>query len=151
MTQATRRIGRQIEAQKPAAPLRFLLMSSVSVHRDRAHGRRRGLFRRAFLWLVRTLVPPAPDNQRAADFLIQQIGSDSAFMERVAVRPDTLLDGLVSQDTLSRDLTHRVLAPASTQRANIAHFLCELLSDPATWAAWKGTLPAITNAPNKGT
>jgi hypothetical protein len=49
-------------------------MSSVSVHQPGKLDARRGAFERAFLWLLRGLLPPARDNQQAADFLRQAIG-----------------------------------------------------------------------------
>jgi hypothetical protein len=30
--------------------------------------------------------------------------------------------------------------------ANVAHFMCELTTDPEVWAAWRGRLPVIVNA-----
>jgi hypothetical protein len=30
--------------------------------------------------------------------------------------------------------------------ANVAHFMCELLTDPKAWADWKSKLPVIINA-----
>jgi hypothetical protein len=30
--------------------------------------------------------------------------------------------------------------------ANVAHFMCELATDPEAWAAWQGKLPVIVNA-----
>lgn len=91
-------------------------------------------------------MPPAKDSQRAADFLIETIDPNDAHVEWVAVRPDTLLDGAVPEYGLSADLTNSVFAPGSTNRANVAHFMCELLADPAAWATCKGKLPAINNA-----
>ncbi len=146
VTQATKRLCRQIEALSPATPIKFVLMSSVSVHRSRAYDRRRGAFERAFLWLLRCLVPPAKDNQRAADFLIQTVGPSHPFVEWVAVRPDSLLEGEVSPYERSEELTHSVFAPASTNMANVAHFMCELIANPSTWATWRGKLPVIYNS-----
>ena len=30
-----------------------------------------------------------------------------------------------------------------TNMANVAHFMCELATDPEVWAAWRGRLPVI--------
>ncbi len=30
--------------------------------------------------------------------------------------------------------------------ANVAHFMCELVTNPTTWDGWKGKLPVIVNA-----
>ena len=36
--------------------------------------------------------------------------------------------------------------PGETNRANVAHFMCELATDAEVWAAWRGKLPVIVNA-----
>jgi hypothetical protein len=74
VTRATTRLCRAIEAARPASPVKLVLMSSVSVHQPGKLDARRGAFERAFLWLLRGLLPPARDNQQAADFLRQAIG-----------------------------------------------------------------------------
>lgn len=47
VVQATTRLCRAIEAGQPAAPVRFILMSSVSVNRPTHLDTRRGMFERA--------------------------------------------------------------------------------------------------------
>ena len=39
-----------------------------------------------------------------------------------------------------------LFAPGRTNMANVAHFMCELVTSPKTWAEWNGKLPVITNA-----
>ena len=81
VTRATTRLCRGIEALAPATPVKFILMSSVSVHRPRCLDRRRGAFERAFLRLLRCVLPPARDNQQAANDLLERIGPDDAFVQ----------------------------------------------------------------------
>ena len=69
VTRAVTRVCGVIETLQPAEPVRFILMSSVSVNRPSGLDSRRGMFDKAVLWLLRGLVPPARDNQSAADFL----------------------------------------------------------------------------------
>jgi uncharacterized protein YbjT (DUF2867 family) len=146
VTRATTRLCRGIEALRPAEPVKLVLMSSVSVNRPGGLDTRRGAFERAVVWLICALVPPAKDNQRAADFLHENIGVSNPFVQWAAVRPDTLLDGDVSEYTLHEGLVSSLFAPASTNMANVAHFMCELLTNPQTWADWKARLPVIINA-----
>ena len=87
---------------------------------------------------MRGLVPPARDNQRAAEFFARQIGADNATVEWVAVRPDTLLDGDVTEYRLHDELVSSIFKPDETNMANVAHFMCELTTDEATWQRWKG-------------
>ena len=146
VTRATTRLCRGIEAIEPAAPVKFILMSSVSVHRSRGLDTRRGPLERAFLCLLRGVLPPARDNQRAADFLLEKIARDNAFVQWVVVRPDSLLEGEVSEYALHEGLVNSLFAPGSTNMANVAHVICELVTNPKTWADWKSKLPVVINA-----
>lgn len=145
VTRALARLCGAVEGVRPAQPIKVVLMSSVSVNRPRGLDARRGPLERAFLWAIRRLVPPANDNQCAADFLVQRLGTNHAFIEWVAVRPDTLVEGDVSEYAVHEAITHSVFSPGRTNMANVAHFMCELVTTPETWAAWRGKLPVITN------
>lgn len=146
VTRATMRLCRGVEALQPPAPVKFILMSSVSVNRPRRLDNRRGSFERAFLWMLRGVLPPAKDNQGAADFLLEKIGPNNAFVQWAVVRPDSLLEGEVSEYALHEGLVNSLFAPGSTNMANVAHVICELMTNPKTWAHWKSKLPVITNA-----
>jgi nucleoside-diphosphate-sugar epimerase len=146
VTRATARLCRGIEALRPAAPVKLVLMSSVSVHRPGGLDSRRGWFERAFMSMLRGLIPPARDNQRAADFLREEIGSSNPFVQWAVVRPDTLLEGDVTEYGLHEALVSSLFAPARTNMANVAHFMCELVTDPRAWEEWKGRMPVIVDA-----
>ncbi len=146
VTRATRRLCRAIEATRPAAPVKFILMSSVSVNRPHGLDTHRGSAARAVLWILRGLVPPTRDNQRASNFLLDKIGAGNPFVEWVSVRPDSLLSGEVSKYTLHEGLVNDLFRPGKTNMANVAHFMCELATNPQTWADWKGKLPVIVNS-----
>lgn len=146
VTRATTRLCRAVEMTQPPAPVRFILMSSVSVNRPGRLDTRRGSFERTFLRVLCAVLPPAKDNQRAADFLFEKIGPNSAFVHWVAVRPDSLREGEVSAYTSHEGLVNSLFAPGSTNMANVAHFMCELVTNSETWAIWRGKLPVIVNA-----
>jgi uncharacterized protein YbjT (DUF2867 family) len=146
VTRATTRLCRAIEALQPAKPVKFILMSSVSVNRPQRLDARRGTFERAVVWMIRALVPPAKDNQRAADFLCGDIGKTNPLVQWVAVRPDSLLEGGVSEYALHEGLVSSLSDPDSTNMANVAHFMCELATDPDLWDDWNGKLPVVVNA-----
>jgi hypothetical protein len=146
VTRATTRLCRGVEALQPASPVKFILMSSVSVNRPGGLDTRRGFVERALLRMLCGVVPPAKDNQRAADFLLEKIGPSNAFVQWAIVRPDSLMEGEVSKYALHEGLVNSLFAPGKTNMANVAHFMCELVTTPKTWADWKGKLPVITNA-----
>ncbi len=145
VTRATTRLCCGIEALRPPAPVKFILMSSVSVNRPGGLDRIRGSFEKAFLWMLCGVLPPAKDNQRAADFLLEKVGPSNAFVQWVVVRPDSLLEGDVSKYTLHEGLVNGLFTPGSTNMDNVAHFMCELVANPKTWSDWKDKLPVIVN------
>jgi NAD(P)-dependent dehydrogenase (short-subunit alcohol dehydrogenase family) len=149
VTQSATRVCRAIETLQPAKPVKFILMSSVSVNQPAGRAARRGGLGWGYVALIRGLVPPAKDNQRAADFLCRGIGTANPFVEWVAVRPDTLLEGQVTDYSLHDSLVSSLFRPDSTNRANVAHFMCELAQNPQAWDAWRFRLPVVINAASK--
>jgi nucleoside-diphosphate-sugar epimerase len=145
VTQAARRVCRAAATLQPEQPVRFVLMSSVAVNRPGRADARRGSFERALLWLQRGLVPPGRDNQRAADFLLETMGQHGGHVEWTAVRPDTLREGDISPYVVHEALVDGLFRPGETARANVADFMCELVTDDAVWDRWRGRLPVIVN------
>ena len=145
VTRAATRLCRAIEALQPTEPIKFLLVSSVSVNRPGGADTRRGKLERAFVWMIRSLLPPAKDNQQAADFLNDSIGTANPFVQWATIRPDALKEGDAARYTLHEGLVNSLFAPASTNMANVAHFMCELVTNPQVWNEWKGKLPVIIN------
>lgn len=146
VTVATTRLCRAIEAAQPTSPVKFVLMSSVSVNQPAGRDTRRGAFERGLVRILRWAVPPAKDNQAAANFLCDSIGTASSFIQWIAVRPDTLREGDVSRYALHESLVSSLFRPGSTNMANVAHFMCEVVCDEASWDRWRGKLPVIVNA-----
>jgi len=93
---AVRHVHCAVAALRPPCPLRFVLMSSVSVNRPGGQDSRRGRLERLILALIRALVPPAWDNQKAAVFLSVGLGAADPFLRWSVPRPDTLVDGELS-------------------------------------------------------
>jgi len=133
-------------ALRPAEPVRLVLMSSVSVNRPARADARRGAGERAFTWLVRALLPPARDNQRAADFLALEVGAAAPFAEWVVVRPDSLVDGEVSAYRTHDGIVSSLFRADATRLANVAHFMAELVTDDAAWRRWRGKMPVLVDA-----
>jgi len=134
-------------ALRPGVPVRLVLMSSVSVNRPARADARRGGGERAFAWLLRALLPPARDNQRAADFLALEIGAAAPFVEWVVVRPDSLIDGEVSAYRTHDGIVSSLFRADGTRRANVAHFMAELVTDDAAWRTYRGKMPVVVDAP----
>jgi uncharacterized protein YbjT (DUF2867 family) len=146
VARSVERVYRATRELRPAQPVRLILMTSVSVNRPGGLDTRRGRSERAALWTLRGLVPPARDNQRAADFLNDVIEAADPYAQWVVVRPDSLKEGDVTEYALHEGLVDSLFRPGETNRANVAHFMCELATDAEAWAAWQARLPVIVNA-----
>jgi nucleoside-diphosphate-sugar epimerase len=147
VTEATRRLCAAVRNQRPARPVRYVLMNTVG-------NRHRGLHepvspgQRAVIALVRWLVPPHADNEQAAEYLRREVGGGAGALEWVVVRPDSLQNAEeVGAYTLHPSPTRSaIFNPGKTSRINVAHFMAALISEDDTWAKWKGQMPVIYNA-----
>ena len=147
VTRTVARLARAAEAVRAAAPVRLVLMSSVSVDHPLGGDAPRTAAERALLRVLFALVPPVRDNQRAADHLCREVGAAHPAVQWVIVRPDSLVAGEAGSYVLDESLAISLFRPESTSMANVAHFMCELVTRPDLWEAWRGKLPVIVNAP----
>lgn len=147
VAQAVLRIARAAQALHVSPALRLVLMSTVSVNAPSGLDGRRGGFERAVVSALRAALPPARDNQRAADFLCHTIGPTHPLLEWVIVRPDTLIDGEISPYAVHPGLVASLFHPENSTISNVAHFLCMLACEPGAWEEWKGRLPVIVDVP----
>ena len=147
VTRAVRRLSRVVETGKPASPVRFVVMTSVSVNHPAQIESVRGQGQRLFLALLRGAVPPARDNQAVANFLYATVGPTPPYTPWVVVRPDSLLDGEVSRFSTHENLVSSLFAPRTSRMANVARFLCDLATEPETFAVWQGKLPVVVDDP----
>ena len=146
VTQAVAKACAAIHALKPEKALKFVLMSSVSVNSPGAADARRGGLEKALLWVMRGLVPPASDNQNAADYLRDRIGLVDPAIQWVVVRPDSLTEGDVSEYKVHESLVSSLFKPKATAMANVAHFMCELVTEPRLWDECKEKMLVIVDA-----
>jgi NAD(P)H-binding len=146
VTRAISNLAAAVRAGRPSTRARFILMNTVAVEQPGTVEKARTTAQRLLMWVMRLLVPAARDNQRAAEFLALTIGASDPHIEWVAVRPDTLRDGGVTDYRLHDALVSSIFRPATTNMANVAHFMCELTCDDGAWTRWKGRMPVIVNA-----
>jgi len=99
------------------------------------------------IWLLRLLLPPHVDNEKAADFLRTEIGQDDSEIEWAAVRPDSLIDEpeMTDYEEHASPIRDTIFDAASTSRINVAHFMAKLITDHGKWNKWKGQMPVIYN------
>ncbi|MEN8201836.1 MAG: NAD(P)-binding oxidoreductase [Bacteroidota bacterium] len=146
VTDATRRLCAAIEANTSMPPGKYVLMNT-SGNRNRDLKEQISFLQRLVLGLIRLLLPPQPDNEKAADYLRTGIGQNHKTIEWVAVRPDSLVNEahVSDYDLHPSPIRSALFNPGKTSRINVAHFIADLITDKAKWDAWKGQMPVIYN------
>lgn len=145
---ATRRLCNAVLASNKASqPTRFVLMNTSGViNPDQKE--KVSFAHMCVIWLLRLLLPPHTDNEKAAKYLRKQIGQDDNAIEWVAVRPDDLID----EDQVTTYTSHpsptrsAIFRAGKTSRINVGHFMAELICNDEMWNQWKGEMPVIYNA-----
>ncbi|QND53251.1 SDR family oxidoreductase [Phyllobacterium sp. 628] len=143
---ATRRLCKAVITGKPQQPVKFVLMNTAG-NSNRDLSERVSWAEKCVIGLVRLLVPPHADNEKAADFLRVEIGQTHPDIEWAAVRPDSLTnaDAITDYDEHPSPIRSAIFNPGSTSRINVAHFMAELVTNPDKWRRWKGQMPVIYN------
>jgi nucleoside-diphosphate-sugar epimerase len=135
-----------IKECSPGEPVRFVLMNTVG-NRNRDLHEPVSILHGLILALIRLLVPPHSDNEKAADFLRLKIGQKNAWIEWAAVRPDTLIDQdeVTAYELYASPVRSAIFNPGKTSRINVGNFMARLLLENDLWAQWKGQMPVIYN------
>ncbi len=146
VTDATRRLCDAIKANQPENPVRFVLMNTTG-NRNRDIPERVSFAEKCVFGLLRLLLPPQADNEKAADYLRTKIGKDSRVIEWVVVRPDTLIDesDVTEYDVYPSPIRSAIFNAGKTSRINVGHFMADLITDDAQWNRWKGQMPVLYN------
>lgn len=147
VTEATRRLCEAVRANGAGEPTRFVLMNTTG-NRNRDLDERLAFAERIVIGLLRLLLPPQADNEKAADYLRINVGQDDEALEWTAVRPD----GLINEDQVTPYEVHPsptrgvVFSAGKVSRINVAHFMARLATEDDTWNDWKGQMPVIYSA-----
>lgn len=135
-----------IKNNTPDKPVKFVLMNTTgNSNRDLNEPISNG--QKFVLAILRLLLPPHVDNEKAADYLRTQIGQNDHFIEWVAVRPDGLVneDEVTAYELYPSPTRSAIFNAGITSRINVGHFMAELITDNDTWNRWKGQMPVIYN------
>jgi hypothetical protein len=146
VTDATRRLCDAIRVNEPAEPVKFVLMNTTG-NSNRDLDERISFSQKCVMVLIRLLLPPHVDNEKAADYLRNSIGQTDQMIEWTAVRPDSLTDEVkVTEYDIHTSPTRSAIFDAgSTSRINVAHFMAQLSESDSTWKMWRGKMPVIYN------
>jgi nucleoside-diphosphate-sugar epimerase len=146
VTDATRRLCNAIKSNKPDQPVRFVLMNTTG-NSNRDIPERISFGQKCVIWILRTLLPPQLDNERAADYLRTEIGQNDRTIEWAAVRPDNLIDEneVTGYEVYASPTRSAIFDAGETSRINVGHFMADLIMDDDSWRKWKGQMPVIYN------
>jgi nucleoside-diphosphate-sugar epimerase len=146
VTDATRRLCRAIKANKPEQPVKFVLMNSAGNSNRDLH-EKISFGHKCVVGLLRLLLPPHVDNEKAADYLRTRVGQNDGTIEWAVVRPDSLVDeSEIAEYEVHPSPTRSAIFDAGlTSRINVAYFMADLITDDDTWNEWKGKMPVIYN------
>lgn len=147
VTEATRRLCDAIRANEPDKPVKFILMNSAG-NSNRDLNERMSLGQKCVIGLLRLLLPPHVDNEKAADYLRLNVGQNDPMIEWVAVRPDGLVDEThaTGYNVYKSPTRSAIFDAGTTSRINVAHFMAKLIDSENTWNIWRGKMPVIYNS-----
>jgi NAD(P)-dependent dehydrogenase (short-subunit alcohol dehydrogenase family) len=146
VTDATSRLCNAIKANKSEESTKFVLMNTAgNSNRDLQETISFG--QRCVIGLLRLLLPPHVDNERAADYLRTRIGQNDGTIEWTAVRPDHLIneDEVTEYEVHPSPTRSAIFDAGSTSRINVAYFMTRLITEDDIWDKWKGQMPVIYN------
>ena len=146
VTDAVKLLCMAIQKKSPDTPIKFVLMNTTG-NRNRDLNEPISIGEKLVMGLIRLLVPPQSDNEKAADFLRVNIGQKNKLIEWVAVRPDTLIneDNLTEYELYALPIRSALFNPGSTSRINVGNFMSRLIVENDLWNKWKGQMPVIYN------
>lgn len=138
---------RSVRPEGSESPFRVVLMNTTG-NRNPFEDGRRGPGEALVTGLVRLLLPPHRDNEAAAAYLSEEIGSGRSSMEWVAVRPDSLIDEEEAGDyaVAASPCRSPIFDAGKTSRTNVARFMAELVTNDIVWEEWKGRMPVVYNS-----
>ena len=139
-----------ISAQEREREIRLVVVSSEGIDIPSApDGKKdppRGALERSVLSLIEFLLPPHRDNVLTLRHLHDRARRDPriAFC---AVRPSDMKDAepllSTSPYTCHPTLQNGIFNAGSSTRANIGHFIAELVTDSSVWTRWRNQCPQI--------
>jgi nucleoside-diphosphate-sugar epimerase len=147
LTDATRRLCKAIETNKPEKLVKYILMNTTA-NQNRDLNEPISFAEKLVIALIRLMLPPHVDNEKAADYLRTNIGNNNQFIEWTAVRPDGLINekSVTKYDVYPSPVRSPIFNAGITSRINVADFMAELITNENSWDNWKGQMPVVYNA-----
>ena len=146
VTDATKHLCDAIKSNNAHSPTKFVLMNTTG-NRNRDLNETISFAEKCVVGLLRLVLPPHVDNEKAADYLRTQIGQNNKQIEWVVVRPDSLIndDKVSDYEIYPSPIRSAIFNAGKTSRINVGHFMMKLISNASLWNTWKGQMPVIYN------
>jgi nucleoside-diphosphate-sugar epimerase len=146
VTEATKRVCQAVVQSKPLSPVKFVLMSTTG-YQNTLKDEMVSWRHKMVVALLRKVLPPHVDNEQAASYLQYDFSDSTRSLEWVAVRPDNLVDlpDKTNFTVYPSPISDPIFASLKSSRANVAHFMVDLISSNVTWIRWKNEMPVVYN------
>jgi len=146
VTQTLRKLTIAIKNKETTNRIKVLLMNSSGVQ-NRDLNEYMSFSQKCIILLLKMLLPPHLDNEKAADVLRTEITSNNSKIQWVIIRPDSLIDNTVASEyeTFPSPTRSAIFNPGKTSRINVAYFMSELISNDKLWQKWRGKMPVLYN------
>jgi hypothetical protein len=146
VTDTANKLCNAIIANNPDQPVKFVLMNTAG-NSNRDLSERTSFAQRCVISLLRLLLPPHVDNEKASDYLRVEVGQDNPLIEWAVVRPDNLIDEteVTAYEVYPSPTRSAIFDPGKTSRINVGNFMADLITSEDTWNQWKGKMPVIYN------
>jgi len=124
-----------------------IILMNTTAYTNTSSGEKNSLGEKIIFALLMGLLPPHRDNIKAANFLVNEIGTQDEKIEWVAVRPDTLINDEQesSYEIFESPVRSPIFDAGKTSRINTSHFMAELAADDSLWKKWLFKTPVIYN------
>ncbi|CAB9514822.1 expressed unknown protein [Seminavis robusta] len=141
VTEVVRRLTDAIKVTAPTA--KFILMGTDAVANPNGQDDKRTFAERSIIFLLRHLLPPHADNEAAAAYLHNTLGTNSG-VEWSVVRPTDLINGSPTEKYQLFDKPQGgLIGSGVTTRANVAHCMTEFITNNEKWSEYKFKMPVI--------
>jgi hypothetical protein len=146
VSETAQRLCDAVKSSHPEHPVKFVLMNSTGC-RNRDLNEKVSFAQQCVIWLLRALLPPHADNEKAIDYLRKQINQNDTNIQWSAVRPDGLIDESKTSEyaLYPSPIRSAIFDSGQTSRINVAHFMAELITNDDLWKTWQGKMPVIYN------
>ena len=146
VSDSVKRLCNAIKENNPTEPIKFILMNTTA-NNNKDISEKLTFIEKVVFSLLRNILPPQLDNERAADYLRKEIGQTDEEIGWSIVRPDSLInENEISEYRIYASPTRSPIFDAGkTSRINVANFMAELITNNDVWIKWKGKMPVIYN------